>query len=105
MLVATVKTSTEAEQLKAAFTEALAEAAKSFPPTLSKDDVGSLSLVIPHLIQVATAFQNWLTDDDFIYPLTGLSRFYDCQGLYSEAVRWDELCFSSIRPVRKIKWR
>ena len=55
------------------------------------------SPLVPHVAEAATQWQSALVDDDLIWPFVGLGRFYQGQGLYSEAALWYEQCLEVTR--------
>ncbi|MEH2416334.1 hypothetical protein [Nostoc sp.] len=51
-------------------------------------EIAKVTLAIPHLAEVATVYQGWLSDDDLIWSFLGLSRFYQGQvSLRSQLLR------------------
>ena len=87
-----VKQETEADQLKRAFVKVMVEVAQKIPQTLTLTDVKQVSSAIPHLAEVATNFNILLTDEDLIWPSTGIARFYEGQANYQEALVWFQHC-------------
>ena len=87
-----VKQETEADQLKRAFVKVMVEVAQKIPQTLTLTDVEQVSSAIPHLAEVATNFNILLTDEDLIWPSTGIARFYGGQANYQEELVWCQHC-------------
>ncbi|OYE05584.1 tetratricopeptide repeat protein [Nostoc sp. 'Peltigera membranacea cyanobiont' 232] len=84
--------SSEADKVKTNFTAQMLEVAKQIPQQPNREDIFNLTPHIPHLAEVATHLSQYLSDEDFTWPLTGLSRFYNGQGLYQQAEPWYKLC-------------
>jgi tetratricopeptide (TPR) repeat protein len=87
----------EADKLKRGFCQALVAVAKDIPETPTLIEIAQATLAIPHLAEVATVYQAWLSNDDLIWPFIGLARFYQGQGAYTQALPWREQCLSSAR--------
>ncbi len=51
----------------------------------------------PHIARAASKYKDWLSDTDLIQPYIGLGRFYEGQGLYTEAEPWYEQSLSESR--------
>ncbi|MFW5764742.1 MAG: tetratricopeptide repeat protein, partial [Coleofasciculus sp.] len=85
---------TEASELKQKFCQGMVMVAQQIPETPTKDDIVIATPMIPHLAEAATTQQDWLSDQDLIYPFGGLGRFYQGQGLYQQALPWYKQCLS-----------
>ncbi|MBC1241611.1 tetratricopeptide repeat protein [Nostoc sp. 2RC] len=81
---------TEADELKRGYCQAMVAVAKDIPQTPTLTEIAQATLAIPHLAEVATVYQAWLSDDDLISPFIGLGRFYQGQGAYTQALPWRE---------------
>ncbi|MGF1490357.1 MAG: NB-ARC domain-containing protein, partial [Prochloraceae cyanobacterium] len=69
-----------AEQLKSQFCQRMVLEAQKIPDTPTLSDIEQINLSIPHIVRSVTDFQQYLKDDDLIWPFTGLGRFYEGQG-------------------------
>ncbi|MEH2384860.1 MAG: tetratricopeptide repeat protein, partial [Nostoc sp.] len=87
----------EVDELKRGYCQAMVAVAKDIPETPTLIDIAQATLAIPHLGEVATVYQAWLSDDDLITPFLGLGRFYQGQGAYAQALPWYEQSLSSAR--------
>ena len=76
------------EKLKRTLGKVIVAKGKEIPENITVYQVTTLSPFIPHLQEVATNFQDYLTDEDLITPFTCLGRFYYEQGLYNLAEPW-----------------
>ncbi|HHP7244585.1 MAG TPA: tetratricopeptide repeat protein [Elainellaceae cyanobacterium] len=84
------------DELKRAFCQEMVTIAKTIPQTPVRIRILDLAPTIPHLAEAATTWQNWLADEDLIWPFIGLGRFYEGQGAYSEAEPWCEMCLEAV---------
>ena len=41
------------------------------------EDIKSLEYTIPHIAEAVTSFENWLSDEDLVSIVVGLSRYYN----------------------------
>ncbi|MEQ8972742.1 MAG: tetratricopeptide repeat protein [Coleofasciculus sp. C1-SOL-03] len=83
---------TEASELKQQFCQGMVKAAQQIPETPTKDDIVIATPMIPHLAEAATTHKAWFSDQDLILPFVGLGRFYQGQGLYTQALPWYKQC-------------
>ena len=84
----------EADQLKERFCQVMVAAAQQIPDTPIRQDIITATPMIPHLAEAASVYQEWLRDEDLIWPFIGLGRFYSGQGAYEQALPWYKLCVS-----------
>ncbi|MEH2145350.1 tetratricopeptide repeat protein [Nostoc sp.] len=84
--------SSEVNEVKTAFAAMMLNVAKQIPQLPNREDIFNLTLHIPHLAEVATHLSQYLSDEDLIWPFTGLGLFYKGQGLYQQAEPWYKLC-------------
>ena len=80
----------EINLLKQAIAQTLATEAKEITDIFTNDDLAKLTLMIPHLEEVATHFTDVLRNKDLIYPYVGLAGFYCRQGRYGIAEYWSK---------------
>lgn len=74
--------------LQRAFAAVFAGIAQEIPQTLSPDLVQALQPIAPHLVEVALHHTDWLSEEHALWPLIGLGRFYQGQGLLTLAEPW-----------------
>jgi tetratricopeptide (TPR) repeat protein len=60
------------------------------PHALTRSQVEALEPVLPHIQQVAEHGAGDLSDEDLIWPYTGLARVAEHQALFAETRRWYE---------------
>ncbi|MEH1911958.1 MAG: tetratricopeptide repeat protein [Nostoc sp.] len=82
----------EADKVKTAFAAMMSEVAKQIPQQPNREDILNFTPHIPHLAEVAIHLSQYLSDEDLIWPFTGLGWFYEGQGLYQQAEPWYKLC-------------
>ena len=87
----------EADQFKETFCQVMVATARQIPETPTRQDIAIATPIIPHLAEAANIYQKWLSDEDLIWPFTGLGCFYRGQGAYEQALPWYELCVSVTR--------
>jgi Flp pilus assembly protein TadD len=80
----------EADELKRGYCQAMVAVAKDIPETPTLIEITQATLNIPHLAETATVYQDWLSDDDLIWPFFGLNKFYQGQGAYEQTLPWNE---------------
>uniref|UniRef100_UPI0035CB07D9 tetratricopeptide repeat protein n=1 Tax=uncultured Nostoc sp. TaxID=340711 RepID=UPI0035CB07D9 len=78
----------QANELKRGYCQAMLAVAKNIPETPTLIEIAQATLSIPHLAEVVTVYQAWLSDEDLISPFEGLVRFYAGQGAYEQALPW-----------------
>jgi tetratricopeptide (TPR) repeat protein len=61
---------------------------EQIPQTLTRAQVEALEHVLPHIRQVAEHGAGDLSDEDLLWPCTGLARVAEQQGDFAEALRW-----------------
>ncbi|MCP2732060.1 tetratricopeptide repeat protein, partial [Limnofasciculus baicalensis] len=86
-----------ADDWKQRFCQVMVGKAEKIPQTPTLEDIEKVNLAIPHIAAAATTQQDWLRDDDLIWPFVALGRFYEGKGFYQEAVPWREDCLSVTR--------
>ena len=64
--------------------------AKQIPEQPTPELIEEIAPAIPHLVETATTWQDFLSHDDVTQTCIGLSRFYQSQGLSSLAELWHE---------------
>ncbi|MFN6564920.1 MAG: tetratricopeptide repeat protein [Nostoc sp. ChiSLP01] len=84
--------SSEADEVKTAFTVHMIEKAKQISQFPNRDLIQQLTPFIPHLVEVANYMISYVNDEDLIYIFRGLGWFYTGQGLYEQAQPWLQQC-------------
>jgi len=84
--------SSEVDEVKTTFAATMLNVAKQIPQLPKREEILNLTPHIPHLVEVATHLSQYLSDEDLIWPFTGLGWFYQGQGLYQQAEPWYKLC-------------
>ncbi|MEO1186736.1 MAG: NB-ARC domain-containing protein, partial [Cyanobacteria bacterium J06636_27] len=87
------------EEFQAKFCQVMVKLNRSddfnFQPT--KQHIEELSVIIPHLITVATEMVDSLEDEDINAPFFGIGVFYLYSGLPVEAASWYERCWNLVK--------
>jgi tetratricopeptide (TPR) repeat protein len=78
--------------MKQAFCREMVVVAKQIPSIPTRQLIQAIAPVIPHIAEAATTLEAWLTDDDLIIPYIGISRFYQGQVAYEQALLWLRQC-------------
>ncbi len=97
----------EREQIKTAVATVMIEIAKQIPYTPTLEEIGAVTAAIPHLQAVAEDLMQVKSrnecgiadDDDLTWVFTGISRFYEGQGLYADAEPWSVACLAVARSL------
>ncbi len=85
----------QAEEFKGWFAQVMVAVAKQIPETPTLEEINAVSLAIPHIAEVANNLIQYVSDEDIISPFVGLGRFYEGQGLYTQAEPWRTQCLST----------
>lgn len=80
------------EEAKRAYCHVMATIAKTIKYTLTLEDIANLEPDIEHLKVVVEELNQWLDNEDLIWPFVGLGSFYGAQGLYQQAVSYCKQC-------------
>jgi tetratricopeptide (TPR) repeat protein len=83
---------TEEESMKQLFCREMVAEAAQIPAIPTRQLIEEITPAIPHIAEAATTLAPWLADDDLIVPYTGISRFYQGQAAYAQALLWLEQC-------------
>ncbi|MEH1765888.1 MAG: tetratricopeptide repeat protein, partial [Nostoc sp.] len=87
----------QAEEFKRALCRVMLKVAKKIPDLPTQEFIRSVKDAIPHLAEVAKNLTDAVSDENLIWPFSGLNRFYSGQGLYALAEPWKKLCLSVIK--------
>ena len=87
----------EIEQYKRQFCQVMAEQVRQIPQVLTRAEIESLTVIVPHLQVVTTQLTPTLSDEDLIWAFLGIARFYEEQGLFAEAEPWLQGCLNTTR--------
>ncbi|MEB3119981.1 MAG: tetratricopeptide repeat protein [Snowella sp.] len=82
------------ETAKKAYCAVMVNVAKNIKQTLTLEDIAIIEPLIDHLKIAAEEFNQWLEDEDLIWPFVGLGRFYQSQGVYHQVVPYFEQCLT-----------
>ena len=82
------------DSFKEVFCQVMVAVAKQIPQQPTIDLIEAIAPAIPHIAETATTWQDFLSDEDLINPFGCLSRFYEGQGLYTQAEPWRVQCLS-----------
>jgi tetratricopeptide (TPR) repeat protein len=93
-----LRQSDQVDIIQEKFCQAMAEVSDQISATFSIEEITENLNVIPHILE-STNLRNWLSDQLLICPYTGLTRFYESQGLYKQSAFWLEQ-FLAIAPSR-----
>jgi tetratricopeptide (TPR) repeat protein len=74
------------------YCQAMVAVAQQIPETPTRDQIMALAPTMPHVAEVATTLNHYLSNKDLITPFEGLGRFYRGQGFYQQAADWYEQC-------------
>jgi tetratricopeptide (TPR) repeat protein len=86
--------SPQSDTLKQRICKAMAAVALQVPEVPTQPQILAVAPAIPHIAEVATQLQDWLSNDDLIAPYVGLGQFYGDQGAYAQAEPWYTQCRS-----------
>jgi len=88
---------TDVDELKRSFCQVMVKVGQAIPDTPTQTQIISSTPTIPHLGEAATVLQDWLSDEDLIWPFVGLSKLYKGQGNYEQALPWRTQCLEVTR--------
>ena len=80
------------DKFRQQFCQAMVAVAQQIPEPPTHDRIMALAPAMPHVAEVATTLNHYLSNKDLITPFEGLGRFYRGQGFYQQAADWYELC-------------
>ncbi|QNP29235.1 tetratricopeptide repeat protein [Cylindrospermopsis curvispora] len=81
-------------EAKRAYCKIMVVIAKDIQETLTLADITRLKPYIDHLKIAAEELNEWLEEEDLIWPFIGLCRFYEAQGFYQQAAPYREQCLT-----------
>ncbi|MFM6591972.1 MAG: tetratricopeptide repeat protein, partial [Dolichospermum sp.] len=82
------------EEAKRAYCKVMVDIAKDVNETLTLADVARLKPYIDHLKIAVDELNEWLGEENLIWPFIGLGRFYEGQGFYDQASPYREKCLT-----------
>jgi tetratricopeptide (TPR) repeat protein len=88
---------TDVDELKRSFCQVMVKVAQAIPDIPTQAQIISSTPAIPHMGEAATVLQDWLSDEDLIWPFVGLGKLYKGQGNYEQALPWDTQCLEVTR--------
>lgn len=74
--------------LKNAFTDVMIAVAKQIPATTNDEIITQIAPAIPHVIELATTWNNYISSENLTLLYNGIGRFYQSQGLEQLASTW-----------------
>jgi len=85
-----------ANKFKQGFLEAMVGVAKQIPEAPNRQQIQVNTPAMPHLAEVVEDedLRDLLSDEDLLWPFTGIGRFYEGQGLHSQLESWRRKCLS-----------
>ncbi|HEY9815844.1 MAG TPA: tetratricopeptide repeat protein [Candidatus Obscuribacterales bacterium] len=97
----------ERQHLKTAVATTMIAVAKQIPQNPTLAQIQAVTAAIPHLKAIATDLMTLKTPEELyiqeeyglFWVFTGISRFYQGQGLYAEAEPWYEDCLTVVRSL------
>lgn len=82
----------DTKALQQSLCQVMATVAEKIPRSPTQHERKELSCAEPHIIEVATNLQKFLSNEDLTKPYVGLARLYISQGIYKKAEHWYEKC-------------
>ncbi|MEH2447378.1 MAG: tetratricopeptide repeat protein, partial [Nostoc sp.] len=82
----------QAEELKRSLCKVMVAVAQDIPNSPTLKQITAVSPAIPHIAEVANNLIQYISDDDLISPFMGNIKFYNGQGLYTQAASWCQHC-------------
>ena len=82
---------------KETYCQLMVSISQQIPEQPIKTDIEGLTLIIPHLSVAANELNEWIEDEELIWPYVGISRFYEAQGFYKEAEPWRKQCLDIVK--------
>ncbi|MEO0430991.1 MAG: tetratricopeptide repeat protein [Cyanobacteria bacterium J06656_5] len=76
------------ESLKEAYCGLMVSMARGIGQSATQELTQQLTLVIPHIEEVTRQWKDSLSDENFLYPFSGLTFFYYSQGIYDLGFNW-----------------
>jgi tetratricopeptide (TPR) repeat protein len=74
------------------FADTMLQRARQATQDMNLSRVYAMGDIIPHIEEAALHHSHLLSDNDFIWPSVGISRFYDTRGLCAASEPWYALC-------------
>ncbi|MBW4426848.1 MAG: tetratricopeptide repeat protein [Nostoc desertorum CM1-VF14] len=87
----------QAEELKRSLCEVIVTVAKNISETPTLEQINAVSIAIAHIAEVANNLIEYISDDDLIWAFVGNARFYNGQGLYTQAEPWYQQCLEATK--------
>ncbi|MBE9208190.1 tetratricopeptide repeat protein [Nostoc sp. LEGE 06077] len=80
------------EEFKRSFCRVMVAVAQDIPQNPILEQIKNVAPAVPHLTEVANHLIQYVSDEDLFWTFIGNARFYDGQGLYTQAEPWFEQC-------------
>ncbi|MEL7330355.1 MAG: tetratricopeptide repeat protein, partial [Cyanobacteria bacterium J06559_1] len=87
----------DADRLRQAYCQLMTALARQMPGRLNRELLLRLTPIMPHIAEVTTSWQDWLSneDEEMTLPFVAMARFYEEQGAYSQAEPWYTDCIKA----------
>ncbi|MBH8573082.1 tetratricopeptide repeat protein [Nostocaceae cyanobacterium CENA369] len=89
----------QAEEFKRSLCRVMVAVAKDIPQEPILEQINAVSFAIPHIAEVANNLIEYISDDDLIWAFVGNARFYNGQGLYTQAEPWYQQCLEATKKL------
>ncbi|MEO0396201.1 MAG: trypsin-like peptidase domain-containing protein, partial [Cyanobacteria bacterium P01_A01_bin.137] len=76
------------ESLKETYCGLMVTLARGIGQSATQELTQQLTLVIPHIEEVIRQWKDSLSDENFLYPFSGITFFYYSQGIYDLGFNW-----------------
>jgi tetratricopeptide (TPR) repeat protein len=74
--------------LRKKFSKLMVDTAQQIPEQTTLNIIKATTSAMPHISEAATVLLEYLSDEDLVWPFTGLGRFYEGQGYFELAESW-----------------
>ena len=87
----------DADALRRTYCQMMVALAKQVPSSPTRELLLRLTPVIPHIAEVTTSWQAWLSDEDeeLVWPFIAMASFYAGQVAYTKAEPWCANCLET----------
>ncbi|WP_256871734.1 tetratricopeptide repeat protein [Nostoc sp. TCL26-01] len=82
----------QVEEFKRSLCRLMVAVAQDIPDSPILEQITAISPAIPHIAEVANHLIQYVSDDDLLWPFIGNVKFYNGQGLYTQAETWSHKC-------------
>ncbi|MEO1390784.1 MAG: tetratricopeptide repeat protein [Cyanobacteria bacterium J06634_6] len=87
----------DSDAMRRTYCQIMVALAQQMPSSPTRKLLLRLTPVMPHIAEVATSWQDWLSDkdDELAWPFVAMARFYEGQGAYTQAEPWYVSCLQA----------